>query len=145
MNNYIDESEYAFVEKEGEAFYGVKFKDNSPYAGVVVVYGTVSIKEDKELDLATLSFTFNIQDAGGRIDKIYYCPHLESEDCKCRKPKAGMLEEAFCDFPSIDVSNSYMVGDSDSDIQAGIRKNLNTIKVDSQYTLSSWAREMLKK
>lgn len=103
------------------------------------------LMSEEDLNLVHKKMIFNIQDAGGRIDKIYYCPHLESEGCKCRKPKAGMLEEAFCDFPSIDVSNSYMVGDSDSDIQAGIRKNLNTIKVDSQYTLSSWAREMLKK
>ena len=37
MNNYISESDYTFVEKDGEAFYGVKFRGNSPYAGVVVV------------------------------------------------------------------------------------------------------------
>ena len=103
------------------------------------------LMSEEDLNLLHKKMIFNIQDAGGRIDKIYYCPHLESEGCKCRKPKAGMLEEAFCDFPSIDISNSYMVGDSDSDIQAGMRKNLNTVKVDSQYTLASWAREILKK
>ena len=103
------------------------------------------LMSEEDLNLLHKKMIFNIQDAGGRIDKIYYCPHLESAGCKCRKPKAGMLEEAFCDFPSIDISNSYMVGDSDSDIQAGMRKNLNTVKVDSQYTLASWAREILKK
>ena len=75
MNNYISESDYTFVEKDGEAFYGVKFRGNSPYAGVVVVYGTVSIKEDKKLDLATLSFTFNIQDAG-----IYNIDELDNSE-----------------------------------------------------------------
>ena len=54
----------------------------------------------------------NIKDYGGRIDKIYYCPHLKSKDCRCRKPKAGMIEDAFYEFPFIDASNSYMVGDS---------------------------------
>lgn len=75
MNNYISESDYTFVEKDGEAFYGVKFRGNSPYAGVVVVYGTVSIKEDEKLDLATLSFTFNIQDAG-----IYNIDELDNSE-----------------------------------------------------------------
>ena len=103
------------------------------------------LMSEEDLNLVHKKMIFNIQDAGGRIDKIYYCPHLESKGCKCRKPRVGMLEEAFFDFPSIDTSNSYMVGDSDSDIQAGIRKNLNTVKVDSQYTLASWAREILKK
>jgi len=64
MNNHINETDYTFVENDNEAFYGVKFRGDSPYAGVIVVYGTVSIKESVELDMATLSFTFNIQDAG---------------------------------------------------------------------------------
>lgn len=64
MNNYIDESDYTFVENDSSEFWGIKLRGGSPYAGVVVVYGTVSIKEDENLGLATLSFTFNVQDAG---------------------------------------------------------------------------------
>ena len=41
----------------------------------MVVYGTVSIKEDKKLDLATLSFTFNIQDSG-----IYNIDELDNSE-----------------------------------------------------------------
>ena len=108
MNNYIDESEYAFVEKEGEAFYGVKFKDNSPYAGVVVVYGTVSIKEDKELDLATLSFTFNIQDAG-----IYNIDELDnSEDFK--NYLGDVLQSIVTDSMKEKQKNGYIESTTDS-------------------------------
>lgn len=71
MNNYIDESDYTYVENDSAEFWGIKFRNGSPYAGVVVVYGTVSVKESEELDLATLSFSFNIQDAGDyNIDEL---------------------------------------------------------------------------
>ena len=66
---------------------------------------------------------------GAYLDAIYYCPHhtdkgFEGEriaykcNCDCRKPKAGMLLQAAKDF-NIDLSQSYMIGDSQRDIEAG--------------------------
>ena len=78
----------------------------------------------------------------GVITKIYYCPHLIIESCNCRKPKAGMIQQALFDFPEINVENSYLIGDSDSDIEAGNSMNLSTIKVDNKYTLASWTRSL---
>lgn len=83
-----------------------------------------------------------IESEGGKIDKIYFCPCLESEDCECRKPKAGMIIEALQDFSNIDLDRSYLVGDSDSDIAAGNSQGLNTIKVDNDYTLFSWYNDL---
>ena len=80
---------------------------------------------------------------GGKIDRIYYCPHLEEADCQCRKPKSGMIQQAVIDFPEIIIENSYLVGDSDSDIQAGESMSLRTAKVDRQYTLLKWTTELL--
>jgi len=60
----VTEDEYSFVENANSDFYGVKFKNDSPYRGVMVVYGTVSVKESIELDMATLSFTYNLLDSG---------------------------------------------------------------------------------
>ena len=65
MDNYIDQSDYTYVENDSADFWGIKFRNDSTYSGVVVVYGTVSIKESQELDIATLSFSYNSQDAGG--------------------------------------------------------------------------------
>jgi hypothetical protein len=71
MQHYIDESDYTFVENDSEEFWGIKLRNGSPYAGVIVVYGTVSIKESEELDIATLSFSYNIQDAGDyNVDEL---------------------------------------------------------------------------
>lgn len=71
MQNYIEPNEYTYVENASAEFWGIKFRNISPYSGVIVVYGTVSIKESEELDMATLSFTYNVQDAGKyKIDEL---------------------------------------------------------------------------
>ena len=80
---------------------------------------------------------------GGTIAKIYYCPHLDSENCKCRKPNTGMIEQAIINFPDLENENSYLVGDSDSDITAGNEMGLITVKVDNEYTLAKWSEELL--
>ncbi|MYB63558.1 D-glycero-beta-D-manno-heptose 1,7-bisphosphate 7-phosphatase [Candidatus Poribacteria bacterium] len=58
-----------------------------------------------------------IQYAGGHIEKIYYCPHHPDDDCECRKPKPGMLHQAAKDN-NIDLSVTYFIGDSSTDIEA---------------------------
>ncbi len=52
------------------------------------------------------------------IDAVYYCPHGLDDGCACRKPKAGMLLRAAEDL-DIDLSESVMVGDKESDRAAG--------------------------
>ena len=67
---------------------------------------------------------------GAYLDAIYFCPHhphkgYEGEvpelkvECECRKPKPGMLLRAAEDL-NIDLSKSYMVGDGENDVKAGI-------------------------
>jgi D-glycero-D-manno-heptose 1,7-bisphosphate phosphatase len=84
-----------------------------------------------------------LKTTGGSIEKIYYCPHLDSENCKCRKPNTGMIEQAIINFPDLENENSYLVGDSDSDITAGNEMGLITVKVDNEYTLAKWCEELL--
>ncbi len=66
---------------------------------------------------------------GAYVDAIYICPHhpdkgfkgerLEyKHGCNCRKPAPGLLLQAAKDF-NIDLSQSFMIGDSESDIEAG--------------------------
>ncbi len=74
-----------------------------------------------------------------KIDDIYYCPHhpekgFEGEivelkiDCDCRKPKPGMLLKAAKEH-DIDLNNSWMIGDSKSDIVAGQKAGCKTVFV----------------
>lgn len=78
---------------------------------------------------------------GAYLDAIYYCPHhphkgFEGEipelkfDCGCRKPKTGMLERAADDF-NIDLSASWMVGDSENDIKCGLNAGCKTALIGS--------------
>ena len=55
------------------------------------------------------------------ISKTYYCPHHPdfNGECECRKPKPKMILDAQNDF-NIDLSQSILVGDKNSDIEAGI-------------------------
>ena len=80
----------------------------------------------------------------GNIDKIYYCPHLASDKCQCRKPKPGMIIKALEEFPEIDINHSYLIGDSDSDIEAGESQGLTSIKVDNEYTLFFWYSDLIR-
>jgi D-glycero-D-manno-heptose 1,7-bisphosphate phosphatase len=61
-------------------------------------------------------------------DALYYCPHIPDTSCECRKPKPGLIVQAAVDF-NIDLSESYMVGDKLSDIEAGKRAGCATILV----------------
>jgi D-glycero-D-manno-heptose 1,7-bisphosphate phosphatase len=59
-----------------------------------------------------------IEKAGGRIDGVFTCPHAPEDACNCRKPKPGLLHLA-AQALSIDLSNSILIGDAISDLQAG--------------------------
>ena len=84
-----------------------------------------------------------IEQFGGKIDRIYYCPHLASLNCECRKPKSGMILKAIADFPNINREFSYLIGDSESDMEAGKKEGLQTVKVNNEYTLSKWCDEFM--
>ena len=69
-----------------------------------------------------------IVEAGGRIDAVYYCPHHPNAGCECRKPKPGMLTRAGREH-NIELSSTYLIGDSKTDIEAGHRAGTQTLLV----------------
>lgn len=77
------------------------------------------------------------------LDAVYFCPHhpdrgFEGEvgelklDCSCRKPRTGMIDKA-CDDLSISRKDSWIIGDSTSDMEAGRRAGLRTMLVRTGY------------
>ena len=64
---------------------------------------------------------------GIRISKIYFCPHSLGEQCSCRKPATGMLVRAMRDF-GVGPDQTFMVGDSDDDMQAGADAGCRTVR-----------------
>lgn len=63
---------------------------------------------------------------GAHIDAFYYCPH-DQDQCGCRKPKTGLFEQAFREFPEASAQNGIVIGDSLSDIQAARTLGLSAI------------------
>ncbi len=60
-----------------------------------------------------------LMESKANFDAIYYCPHHDSvATCDCRKPKPGMILQAIKDF-DIDPKQSFLIGDSKRDIEAG--------------------------
>lgn len=84
---------------------------------------------EHDLHLVNEYMLAELQKAGGRIDKVYYCPHDRDENCGCRKPAIGMALKAKQDYPEIDFSKAIMIGDSPSDIEFGENAGMRTIYV----------------
>lgn len=59
-----------------------------------------------------------IKSAGGRIDRVYMCPHAPEDKCPCRKPQPGMISKAAVEN-SLDLGKSILIGDAVTDILAG--------------------------
>jgi D-glycero-D-manno-heptose 1,7-bisphosphate phosphatase len=66
--------------------------------------------------------------AGTGFDAIYHCPHERSDNCSCRKPLPGMLMQAAAEH-NISLADSWMIGDSESDIEAGIAAGCHTARI----------------
>jgi D-glycero-D-manno-heptose 1,7-bisphosphate phosphatase len=66
--------------------------------------------------------------AGARIDAFFHCPHDVGE-CDCRKPETGMFRQALERFPWIELTRSVVVGDSDSDAEAGRALGMGTVRL----------------
>jgi D-glycero-D-manno-heptose 1,7-bisphosphate phosphatase len=65
---------------------------------------------------------------GARIDEIYFCPHEIHPPCSCRKPAPGMLLAA-ARANDIDLAASWMIGDSEIDVEAGRNAGCRTARV----------------
>lgn len=120
------------IRKINESGYLAIVVTNQP----VIARGEVSFNELEEIHnkMETL-----LGKEGAYLDAIYYCPHhphkgYEGErpelkiDCDCRKPKPGMLLKAAEDF-NINLSQSWMIGDGQNDVVAGINAGCKTVLI----------------
>lgn len=105
-------------------------------AGFTVVIATNQSGLAKEkFDLEDLEamhekITGLVEEQGGEIGAIFYCPHQDEDNCKCRKPKPGLLDAIEAEF-NTSVESCYFVGDSLRDLQAGLQKGCKPILVQT--------------
>ncbi len=120
----------------------IKEINNSEYLSVVVSNQAVIARNlctVDELEYIHKKIETELGDKHAKLDAIYYCPHHPDKgypeeraeykiDCECRKPKTGMFRQAANDF-NIDLSKSWMIGDSERDIIAGKNAGCKTVGV----------------
>ncbi|WP_323846122.1 D-glycero-beta-D-manno-heptose 1,7-bisphosphate 7-phosphatase [Microbulbifer magnicolonia] len=84
-----------------------------------------------------------VEDAGGEIAAIFYCPHGPDDNCRCRKPRAGLLDAIEAEFDT-SLHGCYMVGDKLKDLQTALAKGCNPVLVKTgagEQTLAQLIRE----
>lgn len=86
-----------------------------------------------------------IEAAGGKIEKAYFCPHApEVSTCECRKPAPGMCQQAAREF-RFNLADAYSIGDMERDVELGKSLRQPTILVRSgkgaAYDEGSWSAE----
>ena len=161
INKYVgflrNIDDFELIEGVAEA---IKLINQSGYLAIVVTNqpviarGEVTWEELNEIHkkMATL-----LGKEGAYVDGIYICPHhpdkgFEGErpeykiDCDCRKPKPGLLFQAARDF-NIELSESYMIGDSHRDVEAGenagVKKSIRVAE-NCEYSLVNKIRYILE-
>lgn len=146
INKYIgflrDIEQFELLPGVSEA---IKKINNSGYLAIVVTNQPVIARGDvtyAELDEIHHKMETLLGKDGAYVDAIYYCPHhpdkgFEGEipelkfECNCRKPKPGMLMKAAKDY-NIDLTQSWMIGDGENDIKAGINAGCNTVLIGTE-------------
>lgn len=137
--------DFELIEGVAEA---IKLINQSGYLAIVVTNQPVIARGEvtwEELNMIHKKMATLLGKEGAYVDGIYICPHhpdkgFEGErpeykiDCDCRKPKPGLLLQAAKDF-NIDLSESYMIGDSHRDVEAGENAGVKkSIKVEENET-----------
>lgn len=119
-SDYIkDPSEFEFIPNSAKAI--ARLSSNGFR---VILITNQSIIGRNMASRATLDAIFEklvagVQEQGGRIDDIFFCPHAPRENCTCRKPKPKMILDA-AEKHGIDLSLSFMVGDSAKDVECAL-------------------------
>lgn len=90
----------------------------------------------QDLEAIHRPFLQQVEQAGGKIDKVYFCPNLKSDHSFNRKPNIGMALQAHRDFPDISLKHSIMVGDSRSDMLFGRRAGMTTVLVGDETQIA---------
>ena len=149
--------QFELIEGAAEA---IKAINKSGYLAIVVTNQPVIARGDctfEELQTIHDKMETELGKIGAFVDAIYVCPHhtdkgFEGErpeykcNCDCRKPKPGLLLQAAKDF-NIDLFESYMIGDSHRDMEAGenagVKKSIK-VEENKENGLLETVKQLLK-
>ncbi|MEI2737649.1 MAG: HAD family hydrolase [Chitinophagaceae bacterium] len=137
--NHEKKEDYILNWREFKFYDGVReaFKKLSEKFGKIIVVTNQrgvgkGLMTEAELSSVHQHMKKQIENAGGRIDKIYYCTSLDN-DHPNRKPNPGMALQAKADFPFIDFAKSIIIGNKPSDMLFGRNAGIHTVFVASTH------------
>ncbi len=121
----------------GGAAQAVKLLNDADYLTIVVTNQAGIARgffDEEAVHVLHAELKAELAAAGARVDAIYLCPHHPDFTgvCDCRKPRPGMLRQAALEH-SIELSHSWLIGDTWSDIGAGQAAGCRTILVRTGY------------
>jgi len=100
---------------------------------LIVISNQAGVSKGLYTQEVLADITYNMQEkvrkAGGNISAVHYCMHRQDAGCECRKPKTGLFKQALKNSPNINTAESFMIGDSEKDIEAGKKAGCKTILV----------------
>ena len=120
-------AEFSFIDGVLEAI--ARLKDAGFRVIIITNQPDISRKKMDPQDLAWMTEQILKQLP---VDEIIICPHDDKDCCNCRKPKAGMLLDSAKKW-DIDLKQSYMIGDSWKDMDAGETAGCTCILIDAPY------------
>jgi D-glycero-D-manno-heptose 1,7-bisphosphate phosphatase len=98
---------------------------------VLVITNQPDISRGKMTPTQLHEINSKIQEEIPGISEILTCIHDDSDQCACRKPNNGLIEIALRKY-SIDIANSWVIGDQWTDIAAGKKSNIRTILLENE-------------
>lgn len=143
VNNLCDIEDFVVLPKVYDA---LKLINDSEYLTIIITNQPVLAKgwlTSEQLSAIHKKMETLMGENKVYIDKLYYCPHhpdsgFDGEiknlkiECDCRKPNIGMIQKAKEEF-NIDLSTSFFIGDTTTDIQTGINAGVSTILLKTGY------------
>ncbi|MBK6610668.1 MAG: HAD-IIIA family hydrolase [Sphingobacteriales bacterium] len=118
----------------------LQYINNSPYAlsQLMPFFGLIIVVTNQQAIGKSLMTKDNLNEVfkamqqtflqgGANINAYYYCPHLSTVNCSCRKPKTQMAIQAQADFCTIQFSQAVMIGDQRSDMLFGKNMGMKTV------------------
>lgn len=110
------------------------------YVFVVTNQGGVGLGFMKETQLHAIHAHMidELQKVDAIIEEVVYCPHKPKAGCACRKPKGKLIEDLAKKY-DVELSSSYMVGDTDTDIIAGKKAGTKTVFIGTSDPLADAA------
>lgn len=83
--------------------------------------GYITLEQYNDITDKMLS---TLRSQGIDILDVFYCPHSKREECCCFKPKTGMIKQALSKYPAIHMAESFMIGDSQVDMELAINAKI---------------------